>query len=242
MKIINKTFWIFFAVLLTVATYAGTLIYLTWPISQITIGQSGVFGDSFGMLTALFSGLAFAGIIISINIQSNELKSQRETLTINLEELKLQREELKLTRNEIKGQKQELKLQNATMKKQAFEQSFFQLLSLHNSIVKDMFYTKTLTGKNSFDLVNREIDSMGFQKFYDKYYLIYNQYMKNLYHIIVFVDRSNNDDSQFYINIIHAQLSSNELDLMYHYSESNVSPTGYKEIIEKYNILVDETS
>jgi hypothetical protein len=47
----------------------------------------GQFGDMFGAVNALFSGLAFAGIIYTIYLQRNELQ--------------LQRAELELTRNEL---------------------------------------------------------------------------------------------------------------------------------------------
>ena len=90
-----------------VSIYAGALIYFTWPVSEFSIDKSGVFGDSFGLLTSLFSGLAFSGLIITILMQR--------------EELALQREELGLTRKEISGQKEELKAQNETLTVQRFE-------------------------------------------------------------------------------------------------------------------------
>ncbi len=52
----------------------------TWVVS-------GQFGDMFGAFTALVSGLAFAGIIIAILLQRQDLELQRE-------ELRLQRQEL----------------------------------------------------------------------------------------------------------------------------------------------------
>ena len=48
--------------------------------------DSGPFGDTFGALNTLFSGLALSGVIVTILIQKKELKNQRI-------ELKLQREE-----------------------------------------------------------------------------------------------------------------------------------------------------
>lgn len=66
--------------------YGGTLLYLTWPISELSISKSGVFGDSFGALTALFSGLAFAGMIVTILLQSRELKLQRSEIKQSREE------------------------------------------------------------------------------------------------------------------------------------------------------------
>lgn len=56
--------------------------------------KSGTFGDTYGALNALFSGLALAGVIVTILIQRTELKNQRI-------ELSLQRNEMKETRKEF---------------------------------------------------------------------------------------------------------------------------------------------
>lgn len=49
--------------------------------------ERGLFGDSYGVLNSLFSGLAFAGVIIAIVLQKNELKLQREELELTRVEL-----------------------------------------------------------------------------------------------------------------------------------------------------------
>lgn len=67
--------------------YLINLIFNDWAIS-------GTFGDTFGALNALFSGLAFAGLITTILIQKEELGHQRD-------ELKLQRDEMIETRKEF---------------------------------------------------------------------------------------------------------------------------------------------
>lgn len=77
----------------------------------------GTFGDSFGGINSLFSGLALGGIIYTIFLQKNELS--------------LQREELKETREEFK-------IQNETLRLQRFENTFFNLLTLHHQIVDSM--------------------------------------------------------------------------------------------------------
>ncbi|WP_121667467.1 hypothetical protein [Mesonia aquimarina] len=56
--------------------------------------KSGTFGDTYGALNALFSGLALAGVIVTILIQKQELQNQRV-------ELELQRNEMKETRKEF---------------------------------------------------------------------------------------------------------------------------------------------
>lgn len=86
--------WTIGGVLVAVLAYAVTLIAFTWPIDEYSLDRSGLFGDSFGVVTCLFSGLAFAGMIITIHMQHNQLELQRK-------ELGLQRKELAMTRDEL---------------------------------------------------------------------------------------------------------------------------------------------
>lgn len=73
------------------AAWIGALLFL--PDWQ-TRGQ---FGDMFGSINALFSGLAFVLLIFTIWQQRQELELQRE-------ELKLQREEMAASRAELAEQ------------------------------------------------------------------------------------------------------------------------------------------
>lgn len=99
-----------------------TLLLTTLFLSEWS--DRGTFGDMFGSVNALFSGLAFAGIIFTIYLQSKELS--------------LQREELVLTRGELKGQKEQLKLQNQTTKIQQFEFTYFNMLKNLQNILDSM--------------------------------------------------------------------------------------------------------
>ncbi len=54
-----------------------------WP-------SRGQFGDLFGSINALFSGLAFAGIIYTIYLQRKELKLQRDEMKASRAELNAQ--------------------------------------------------------------------------------------------------------------------------------------------------------
>jgi len=95
----------------------------------------GTFGDMFGSINALFSGLALAGIILTILLQRKELK--------------LQREELRDTRREFETQ-------NETLKLQRFENTFFSLLNQHHQIVNaiDFRYYKRKEKEKTFPLSN----------------------------------------------------------------------------------------
>lgn len=69
----------------------------------------GQFGDMFGALNALFSGLAFLGVIYAVFLQRKELELQRE-------ELKLTREELRRSAKAQEKSEQALSKQAASLK------------------------------------------------------------------------------------------------------------------------------
>jgi len=77
----------------------------------------GTFGDMFGSVNSLFSGLALGGIIFTIYLQRSELR--------------LQRKELKDTRKEFSKQ-------NETMSLQKFETTFFNILRNHSELLESV--------------------------------------------------------------------------------------------------------
>ena len=101
----------------------------------------GLFGDMFGVGNAIFSALAFAGLIITILLQRQELK--------------LQRQELKLTRSEVKGQKEQLESQADTLKKQTLGNTFFELLRFHQEILQALRIGNT-EGREVISFMARE--------------------------------------------------------------------------------------
>ena len=91
----NKGFIIItLSIIVIFALYLAFLIYVTWPISEWSINKAGVLGDSFNVLTSLFSGLAFAGLIWTINLQRNDLKIQQEQLSLQLKEMRDSKKEM----------------------------------------------------------------------------------------------------------------------------------------------------
>jgi|WetSurMetagenome_2_1015567.scaffolds.fasta_scaffold00003_235 hypothetical protein len=266
----------------------------------------GVFGDKFGAINALFSGLAFAGIIFTIFLQKRELKLQRE---------------------ELEDTRQEFIQQNDTLKKQRFENTFFQLLRLHNDIVdklkikaidgetylsrefflgaiKDLKYRsiceyfkysaiiKLETHEIAEFKANRDVVHSFFQKlekeeitnlqlltnadienfisepiinkeenikkeyenFFHRYQYNLGHYFRNLYHIYKYVHITkliDPNEKQFYCNIMRAQLSTDELVLIFYnaltpinyYSDKpNLGFPNFKYLIDKYDILQNMNS
>ena len=63
--------------IMSIGFYSFFLLCVTAPISSLSIEKAGQFGDSFGIATSLFSGLAFSGVLITLMLQRDELKLQR---------------------------------------------------------------------------------------------------------------------------------------------------------------------
>ena len=111
-----------YAVISVIVVWALTFFLLFLPESE----KRGQFGDMFGAVNALFSGLAFAGLII--------------TLILQMKELGLQRDELEETRKELKNQREEFEKENETLKYQRFENLYYNMLNLQQEIVAGLRY------------------------------------------------------------------------------------------------------
>jgi Putative phage abortive infection protein len=90
----------------------------------------GLFGDKYGAVNALFSGLAFAGIIFTILLQRRDLSHTRRAF-----------EE-----------------QTSASNQQRFDSTFFKLISLHNEITRNL-EELTKKGHRSFSVFNERIKS-----------------------------------------------------------------------------------
>ena len=76
----NRTAMAVFSVVIGITClYAGLILWANWPIRDFSLSRSGVFGESFGVINSIFSGLAFAALILTIHLQRHELAESKET-------------------------------------------------------------------------------------------------------------------------------------------------------------------
>jgi hypothetical protein len=191
----------------------------------------------FGAVNALFSGLAFAGLIYAILLQR--------------EELEFQRQELIETRAELKGQKEHLAAQSKTLQKQNFENTFFQLLRLHHDIVSAMEFDGN-AGRECFESFLQnfaghyrdlrttspgEMLNTAYLRFHEELQGRTGHYFRNLYNLVKFVKNSDVENKQFYANLVRAQLSSNELTLLFYNCLSSLGITKFKPLVEEFALL-----
>lgn len=231
-------------IILIIAIFAIWFLYPTWSLILFNFTSTpeaiGQFGDSFGGLNTLFSGFAFTGIIVSIYLQSKELKE---------------------TRNELHNQKVEMKAQADALNKQVFESTLFQLLQLHSGTAASTTVNingDKKHGRESFTslfnilindymvwLVIKPVEDpidetkIQYQRFHDDYGYAIGHYFRNVYQIMKFIDNSthSNESKKFYVNLLRAQMSTFELALLFYNCISNIGCEKFKPLIEKYEIF-----
>lgn len=265
-KVPNALVWWTGAIIICLGLCAGgfllTLYLSQQPVLFPTKGDDcppALFGDSFGAVNALISGLAFAGMIVTFVLQRYELSMQRK---------------------ELEAQRQEFSDQNETMRLQRFENTFFHMMELQQNIVNDLYAKKSdkaevkednpnnigwiskevlvadeYRGRNfffyAFHLCEHNVSNKkkvrglcgvlkeeGLQAF-DDYYTTtaFDHYFRHLYTILKFIDQNDwlEKEGQYkYATFVRATLSRYELVMLYY---NGFFHPKMKKLMEKYCML-----
>jgi hypothetical protein len=238
----NVPLYIWIILIIAVAAASIATFYYNKTFSNSIINDHerwGQFGDFFGgVLNPSFSFLSLVALLITITLQSQELR--------------LTRKELEKSSAALKGQEKSLSIQN-------FDNTFFNLMKMHSEIVESLSShpektTKSTAGIKSFSILIGNISSKyqnapttnlkeretaenilaqasvdtGFHA--DHYY-------RNLYRVVKFVSNSELDiDKSFYIGILRAQLSPHELIAIF-FNGLSVAGEKSKPLIEGYSLF-----
>lgn len=216
-------------------------------VNLLSIGKSsfGEWGDFFGgVLNPILTFLTFMGLLLTIVLQNRELRE---------------------TRVEAKRSADALVSQNEVSDKQLFEQTLFNMLSLHQQIlgaidiyntstkqttlgrdcIKVFFerYTKEASGLGmgaNFDNKSLEKELRHLDRIWDKFWVSHKSelghYFRFLYNIIRFVDESK-VDKVTYIRIVRSQLSDQELALLFYNCLSVHGREKFKPLVERYALF-----
>jgi uncharacterized membrane protein len=215
------------------------VIIIAWAINwYFLVGDTqhrGTFGDMFGGLNALFTGLAFATLIYTAWMQK--------------EELALQREELKATRDELKGQKEQLQQQSKTFELQRFETTFFSLLSTHRVLLSEIninsakgtsalrAFWKGFKADTEDNVKDIDVILTVYLNSYSRNYSQLGRYFRNLYHIFKFINSSSVEDKKFYVSLVRAQLTAFEQLMIFYNCLSPLGVDKFKPLVEQYSLL-----
>jgi hypothetical protein len=166
------------------------------------------FGDSFGVLSAAFSGLALAGLWWTIRLQKIELAATRE----------------------------ELKEQVATQRRQQFESTFFQSINLLRELLSQVMspsnagnlgvlafvdHANNLNQVEAGRLLSSDIDTNPFEaaRLYGIWYVSNGRYVGSyfelLFRVMEMIDQSGLTDRQRYANILNATMNPAEKYLLF---------------------------
>lgn len=217
------------------------IIWIATGLVLFDVEDRGTLGDMFGTINALFSGLAFGGVIYAILLQRRDLNFYRE---------------------EIKGQKEQLALQNVTLRRQNFEATFFKLLSLHNEITSNIKIVTgnghTYTGIESFEYLytkyqeiwkhyqNKDNEDlincikMTYNNFYDQHHLHIGHYYRSLQYLMTLIYEKRDfldNDGRLYSNLVRSHLSRYELCLLFYDALSDAGSDRLKQYIEYFSIF-----
>lgn len=202
---------------------------------------AGIVGTLWSLSSVFFIYVAFLGQKKQLIYQKNELIQNKEELRLNTQELS--------------GQREQLEEQNKTIALQRFENSFFNLLTNLNSIIKDLkiratkdhqgrevfivIYSSLLNKSKSFNLQEIEFYLRAYSEVYDTYYGILSHYFRTLYHLFKFIENSKLDeiDKKKYASLVRAQLSSYEQIILFYNCLHVNGNKKFKPLIEKFGLL-----
>ncbi|MCB1060084.1 MAG: hypothetical protein KDB65_07625 [Calditrichaeota bacterium] len=257
----KKWLWLFFKIggAVVAALVLSWIALVLWNPTE-TWQTRGQFGDMFGVVNALFSGLAFAAFLVALRQQQQELKDSRDVLSAQLEELKvsnrtneLQAEQLELQKIELEATRKVFEDQSRTLSKQQFEATFFQMLQLFFDYIdeigpdedvrstvfrkyKELVYARLFGVFLETKNVDRSTVLSAYSEHLGDEESILGPYFRLLYNIMKFVDNSDVDNKRFYTNILRASLSMDELVLIF-LNGAERGEAKFKPLIEKYTLL-----
>lgn len=221
--------------------------------SDPALAELGLAGDMFGGFSALFSALAFVGVVIAAYLQRETIKLQR----IEMQRAEAEAQEARLRANE------DAVRAAAAQARQAFEPLFFQLVKLLRDqsdqiqLRVDVEATSTMLFPAALEVVrtraeeiwkwavDEKLQEEGLAQLSDSYGALYSRnesrlgpYLRTLYHTLKLIDRSElpNDEKVDYANILRGLLSRDELLLVMLNCLSGWG-VGLKQHIEKYGML-----
>jgi Putative phage abortive infection protein len=213
---------------------------------NLPLNERGIFGDMFGAVNALFSGLAFAGVVYAVVMQRHEIA--------------IAKEEIAYTKKILDEQQLQLSLQNAEAKKESFENTYFQMVRLFTDITNQIDLQRTengvsivTKGKDVFPVFLARLHKIyspvekalygghDFHAAYEESYSRHNtelgHYFRMLYNIMNFVNSNEHVDQKFYAKILRAQLSDAETAILFYNGLSAHGATKFKPLIERYGQL-----
>ena len=216
--------------ILTIYTLYWIFLYTGYPIATDETGaltgiRSGAFGDAFGTLNALFSGMAFSGVIITLLLQRKDIKDNQKEVTRQRGEVIRQQEESQFYRL--------LSLQQRAVREfDLHKPRFGPLGNTTSSTVakgRDCFKTWTQQLTDSYNITDSPDHAKRIQATYDKLWSNHrgdlSLYFRSLYNLFKFISSSEHVNKRWLGNVVRSLISDYELVILFY---NCLSPKGGK--------------
>lgn len=191
----------------------------------------GTFGDMFGAANALFTGLSFVGLIVTILLQRRDINAQRDEVTLQSFEntfynlLQIHRE----TVNNLEKNKVSRKTSGGiTVEKD---------ISIKGRAVFIHIYGRYIDHLTA----DRKFNDNAYLSVYKQNWEILGHYFRGIELILITIDQLKMSDNEWdykfrYVDILKAQLSEYETAILFYHFLSSKS-AGFKKIAEKYTLF-----
>lgn len=236
--------WISIAVILVLVVFLLWFNYpeFVWYLqgrSPVTVyAELGVFGDMYGALNTLFSGLAFSAVVVTLLLQKRQLAVSQL--------------ELKMTRDEMASQSGLFKIQTEVMNQQLFEGTVFQLLGFYQE-QSSKIRAWNKNGRDAWmSLYNTLNESINFDDCKNLNYSGYDESMQYsemqsvippvslALRLLKYIHESSlitNDKKQFYVELLKSNMSDAEIYFLAVVSSYDDKFNEYQKYIEEYALL-----
>lgn len=124
------------------------------PSDLKDLSQIGLYGDSFGAINSLFTGLAFAALIFTILLQQREIKLQRYDLRSQIGEMELSRAQIK---RQADLQEKQIGLDVASLKMKKLEVRIIEIQMIAEKWVPSVRFKEVAT---MFDEVKQQMEEI----------------------------------------------------------------------------------
>lgn len=248
----DKTSILYWTIIVFVIIFACYYIYIA-EINQIIlyskdldIEKAGQLGDTAGLVNALFSGLAFGGVILTIiwqiqndrNSHRNSLKVQFENTFFNMTqtfEKIIEGLSIETSANISEADSHDFlsNLYDDSQVKISTSTQFQDTSIKGRALFKYLYEERKVYGKQLVESI-RENGIVAFEMVMDG---ILDHYFRYFYRILKFIDDTELIDSQqkyYYASIFRAQLSRYELLFIYYNGLSKFGNQKLKPLLEKY--------
>jgi hypothetical protein len=237
--------------LLSISIFVLILIFFSWFYADYwmtcvfgSFNATRTFGDIFTALGSLFTAFAFAGLIITLLIQKQDINDQKRINNIQIFEnnfFRLLEQHHRIIDSfviEPKSNKEEDRIEKYVEERKKIYQ-----LEAFDFIAKDFKCEYEHVKEIRFPS-DKSIQTVFIHAYlhhtYGKYGYMLGHYFRNLYHIVKFIDQSEALGTfslkYKYVKILRAQLSAPEI-LLVALNGLTSYGEGFKPLIEKYRLL-----